>query len=438
MKQSKAIGCWLLLLTATCQAAFGQEGSDKADAPPKIQIVEVRAGAVGASPKGGASATAPVKHNQPAAGSSTPPDKLLVSSGDLEITLARPCYDAIVARRAAKGDDLLLYLNGVNVTAASELVGEVVGAERVILRYRVGSGESTRPLWAAVYRAVGLHGDMPLQVALGWNSKGVASSEQVPPDRSLRIAVTSASRENLTWILMIGFLVMSVMLALFTNLIRDPNPTWLTKAKELRKEIAEHGAAKDTVLAAADPAFNKSTAADFAKLAASAAAGEVVAPDEATKAAVGLAANDKELPRPTYSLARLQLYLWFLFAIGTGLFLWLVYGELLPITGSLVALVAISATTKQASTALDAKDPKGQESATASKDILRDTMTGRDDEVHVHRYQALLVNLLLLCVGIDYVSTNLAFPVFDGTWLAFLGVSGAVQAGGKQGVEIKK
>lgn len=437
MKLSRAIGCWLLLAVA-CQAAYGKDGSDESDAPPKIQIVELRAGAVDGSPKGAATGSAQVKRNQPVAPSRTPPDKLLVSSSDLEITLARSSYDAVVARRAAKGDDLQLYLNGVNVTAASELVSEAVGAEKAILRYRIGSGESIRPLWAAVYRAVGLHGDMPLQVTLGWTSKGVAWSEQNPPDLALRIAVAPALRETLTWVLVIGFLVVSVLLALFTNLIRDPDPDWLAKAKELKKEMAEPGAGKDAVLSAADPAFSRSNAGDFAKVAASAAAGEVVTPADATKAAVGLADNDKELPRPTYSLARLQLYLWFVFAIGTGLFLWLVYGELLPITGSLVAMVAISAVTKQASTALDAKDPKGQASATASKDILRDTMTGRDDEVHVHRYQALLVNLLLLGVGVDWVSTQLAFPVFDGTWLAFLGVSGAVQAGGKQGVEVKK
>lgn len=48
-----------------------------------------------------------------------------------------------------------------------------------------------------------------------------------------------------------------------------------------------------------------------------------------------------------------------------------------------------------------------------------------------------MVNLLLI-VGIFHVFQHLTYPMFEATWLAFLGISGAALTTGKSLVESKR
>jgi hypothetical protein len=70
-----------------------------------------------------------------------------------------------------------------------------------------------------------------------------------------------------------------------------------------------------------------------------------------------------------------------------------------------------------------------------SQGFFKDILTSPDGTQQLHRLQALLVNGLLLGVGIDSVVQNLAYPVFDNSWLALLGISGITQAAMKQATE---
>ncbi|HEX4509935.1 MAG TPA: hypothetical protein VH328_07655, partial [Burkholderiaceae bacterium] len=68
---------------------------------------------------------------------------------------------------------------------------------------------------------------------------------------------------------------------------------------------------------------------------------------------------------------------------------------------------------------------------TPSVSLLRDLTAGTDKEQRVHRFQAVMVNVLLLFIGTAFVVQHLAYPTFDASWLEFLGLSGLVQAAGK-------
>ncbi len=98
----------------------------------------------------------------------------------------------------------------------------------------------------------------------------------------------------------------------------------------------------------------------------------------------------------------------------------------------MLGLVAVSTLTAGASFIVD----QGNGPTTNySHGFFSDLMTGPDMVQQAHRYQAIVINLLLLVVGILYVFQHLAFPTFDKTWLEMLGISGIAQAAGKQILE---
>jgi hypothetical protein len=138
----------------------------------------------------------------------------------------------------------------------------------------------------------------------------------------------------------------------------------------------------------------------------------------------------------TYSLARIQSGLWLLFVVSAGIYITVVLdGQLPPIEPTLVGMLAVSAVTTTASIAVDSNAPG--RAARASQGFLNDILTSWDngDQQQLHRLQAVYVNVLLLGIGTWSVWANVAYPQFDASWLALLGVSGATQATLKQVLE---
>ena len=144
---------------------------------------------------------------------------------------------------------------------------------------------------------------------------------------------------------------------------------------------------------------------------------------------IGLAlTREKWKPvRGAFSLASVQVGVWMMFACIAAIFLWVVYGALPAIVGSLLGLVSITVVISGASWIVDPAGKKFFE----SQGLWRDLMMGADGQTKVHRFQAVLVNLLLLFVGVSWLTKNLTYPTFDDTWLQFLGLSGLAQTVGK-------
>lgn len=190
-----------------------------------------------------------------------------------------------------------------------------------------------------------------------------------------------------------------------------------------------------------DHAAGPAQAARYATAAQSALQGMVPTATEEQQiqdAVIGLALQSQPWtpPMATFSLARVQLSVWFLFAVSTGVFLWIVYGELQPIDNSLLAILGLSLGVTGMSVIIDQSIPAHR--FKPSEGFWRDITTGFDDKQQVHRYQAVVVNAMLLAAGAAHVMQQLSYPVFDPTWLAFLGVSGVALAVGKQITETQK
>src|SRR5450631_57360 len=64
-------------------------------------------------------------------------------------------------------------------------------------------------------------------------------------------------------------------------------------------------------------------------------------------------------------------------------------------------------------------------------------MTDSDGVQQAHRYQAIVVNVMLFAIGVLYVWQHLAYPTFDQSWLELLGISGLAQVAGKGTIENK-
>jgi hypothetical protein len=128
-----------------------------------------------------------------------------------------------------------------------------------------------------------------------------------------------------------------------------------------------------------------------------------------------------------------QLGLWTLFAVAAGAYLWVIYGDLPDIEGSLLVLLGLSAATTTLSLATDQGNPNVRFSL--SQGFFTDLVTGWDDKQQLHRFQSVVVNLLLLIVGAVHVYTQLSYPIFNPNWLTLLGISGLGLAAGKKYVE---
>lgn len=425
-----------------------------ASAPPLVILStrvngqgDAAGGAVSAAGSGAPAVAAKTRcgpaAQQPAA-DARPADLLVSAGGDLVVVVSRESYDLAVAHvsqlRNRADTGWRLFLNGIDVSGAAQLVAAARdGQAGVALRYHLRPSPASQAFWAAVYRDQGIAHTGCLQVELGWSSSGANS--QVQPGREvpqLQMAVAPDHRFVLMVVALLLLATLSAVLLVATDTFRDAVPDWLRRARVNRagydNEIRVQG--KDSTLAQARlQALQQSFDAEACqRLAEAARAGQPVEPAAENAVIVGLLLSGESLPMPSFSLSRLQLGAWFLFAVGTGLFLWIVYGELPAISGSLVGLVGISVGTAGASIAAT-PDPAKVPSTVSSRNMLRDIVTGFDQSQQVHRYQAVVVNLLLLGIGMQYVGSELAFPVFDSSWLAFLGVSGIGLAAGKQIIE---
>lgn len=297
----------------------------------------------------------------------------LTGAGDVEVVVTQASYKLALGYEVNTGMPMVLYLNGVALGSDAELIAIENRNRDVHLRYRVKPEKNSQKLWAMLYRSGALTELHPLRVALGWT--GAPTSAPQATDRRAKIAVTNTLKEIIVAVVLILLGALTLVIAKKTDALRDaPLPK---EQKDQRKPV-----------------------------------------------------------RAAFSLARVQLAVWFVFAVAAGVFMWIVYGQLPPIDASLLALLGLSVGTAGVSLAVDKNS--GGRTYSPSQGFLTDLVTGFDDKQQVHRYQAVVVNLLLLFVGISHVLQQLTYPIFDATWLALLGVSGIALGVGKQLLEDPK
>jgi len=362
----------------------------------------------------------------------------LNGTGDLTIAVDRVSLQAFLDAKKNDLGQLVLFLNGVELLTDGRLIGSEQNATMTALRFRISQGKESQLLWSMLYADGALYEARPLRAALGWKAATAARSSIIPtrPEMTANVQVTTGLQLVLA-ILLVAVTVGAVFYTATNNdALRDAKlPAWWHDALKLRRDTARKPLAdREQYIAGLFPLVPR-TPQDltaYRTLAEKALAGHVVAPADVQTTSIGLALWSKarwKPPRATYSLSRTQLALWFTFTVAAGLFLWMLYGDLRRIDGSLLGLLGISGATAGFSWIADRNGP--DRPYVPSQSFLHDLMTDFDERQQMYRYQAVIVNLLLLVVGVIHVVEQLSYPVFDGSWLIFLGISGAIYGTGK-------
>ena len=303
-----------------------------------------------------------------------PPDKApgeTLSPDGASVVVVIGATDLAAAAKPA-AKPWVLSLNGVPLDTASTFAATLVRADLVALRFDVRQTDADAKFWDSVFR----HGAFykpwkPLDIAVGW--EGNYTRFVLDAASGDGVVLTTTTR------LVLGILA---SLAIFFWLCeRMQGSDWF----RIGPHVGGQGAQAKTVIS-----------------------------------------------RQAYSLAKVQWGVWFTFTLIASVFLLIVHGSLPKLNETMLTLVAISTLTTTASFFNDAKNPP---IPTISDGLWNDIISGNNGDAQLHRYQAIIVNLLMLGVAAIAVGDNLAFPVFDNTWLAFLGLSNAAQQAGKAMVE---
>jgi len=385
---------------------------------------------------------------------SAPSVDQLVGAGDVELFLENASYAAAIQRESSPSPKLNLYLNGVDMASDADLIAVESTKDQTRLQFHVKAGPSSQTLWASLYRTVGLVRPEALRVGLGWDAAGQSSTAPAGPT----VSVTDYFSLYCAIAVVIVLLYIWVIRGSAADVFRDaPLPPWWVDAVadrgQLKSKLAmqvvgkaipvgmqttwENAVTQHVTNNPTYPGFATADTNAYLDMAQDALNKKLLtAPNDQTSAYFGLLLRDEEWKpvRATFSLSRVQLGLWFIFAVCAGVFLWIVYGDLPAIDGSLLGLLGISVGTTGISLAVDQN--AGGRPYQPSQDFFSDLVTGfNDDKQQIHRLQAVVANLLLLTVGIVHVTQSLTYPTFDPTWLVFLGISGVALVAGKQYLE---
>lgn len=359
----------------------------------------------------------------------------LVGTGDVEVGMTPASYRFVTAYEAKNDTRAVLYVNGVPLGDDAQLVSVRQFPDTVFLRYNIMPGVHSKLLWAALYRMGPTVQAHPLSAAVGFDRGPLSDNATGSP---VDIAITSGTHYRAGVILVVALAIAGLALGYATDIFRDGSlPPALRLAVEMKRRTARGiGApAEEKALLELDPDYTADQRAACVRAARDVLAGADPALADAGRLAAGLflLRADWRVLKPTYSLGRVQLGLWTLFAVAAGAYLWVIYGVLPELDGSLLVLLGLSAATTTLALATDQDNPNVRFSL--SRGFVNDLVTGWDDKQQLHRFQAVVVNLLLLLVGLSHVVTHLAYPIFSPNWLTLLGISGLGLAAGKKYVE---
>lgn len=367
---------------------------------------------------------------------------VLNGSGDLTIAVDHDSFEAFRNTKRDQPGSFVLFLKGIPMLTDARLIASEQVGSLAVFRYRISQGKESQLLWSMLYADGSLFKSQPLHAALGWKADTEATPSLIPArdDSGAQVRVTTELQLFLALALVALTIGVVVFIGSKGDSLRDANlPTWWQDAAALKAKLAKlDPAARDQYLVENYPGYVPGKAEDYIQRAQSLLERQPVANEHIPTVVVGLALLPRTWRplRATYSLSRTQLALWFTFTVSAGLFLWMLYGDLRRIDGSLLLLLGISVGTAGVSWMADRNMP--DRPYQPSQGFLADLLTGFDERKQLHRYQAVIVNLLLLIVGIFHVGQQLSYPVFDASWLIFLGISGSAYGVGKGLIETRQ
>jgi hypothetical protein len=132
-----------------------------------------------------------------------------------------------------------------------------------------------------------------------------------------------------------------------------------------------------------------------------------------------------EAGRKAYSLAQVQMGIWFFVIMTSWLLLYVVKHTFNTITETLVILMGISAGTGMGGVVIDANKGNAiRKSSGFLKDILSD-----EYGISFHRFQIMAWTVVMVAVFIRQVVSYLTMPEFDSSLLALMGISSGTYLG---------
>lgn len=127
----------------------------------------------------------------------------------------------------------------------------------------------------------------------------------------------------------------------------------------------------------------------------------------------------------TFSLARVQLFVWTTLILGGFLYIWLLTGlDNGVVTSELLGAYGIATATAAGGILQD----KGVRTATTGG-FLADILSDGGDTPSIHRLQMFAWTVVLAVIFIVEVWRNLRMPAFDNTLLSLMGISGGAYVG---------
>lgn len=396
----------------------------------------------------------------------------LVGAGNIAVVLPVSSYCAERYYSAWSKKPPRLFINNLSMGDDAQLLAvDRLDIDSARYRFYIQPGKDSAQVWSYIYHAGDLTKSVDVNIGIGWDSQ---QAGQFEGDGKPSMAISSSTKLTMAAALVGLLFLMFIYIAWGTDGLRDaPLPSAIRNAYKTGKLLRDARCVKTkgklgersynitlnadqlSLLQSLDGAFEVDSKAAAVKQAAApyVVASEVLdfylqvlevykrgvtSPnytDEniACAVAIGVACRRCRMIRASFSLSKSQLALWFMFAISAGVFLFVAKGNLQPLDGSILVLLGIAIGTA----GLGQVSPAAQVGFRPSVNILKDLITDKDDSEQFHRYQAVAVNILLLVVGIYHLKQQLTYPVFDDTWLYFLGISGTAYVAGKGLVESK-
>jgi hypothetical protein len=134
-----------------------------------------------------------------------------------------------------------------------------------------------------------------------------------------------------------------------------------------------------------------------------------------------------EVGRKPYSLALVQMAVWFFAIMTSWLLLYVVRHSFNTISDTLVLLMGISAGTGIGGVAIDTNRPRP---AKQSQGFIRDIVSD-DYGVSFHRFQIFAWTIVLVAVFVRQVTAYLTMPEFNSSLLVLMGISSGTYLGVK-------
>jgi len=129
-----------------------------------------------------------------------------------------------------------------------------------------------------------------------------------------------------------------------------------------------------------------------------------------------------------FSLSRSQLAFWTFIIIFSFLYIYLVTGEIPPLTESTMALLCISISTTAGARVIDDLQQEQKQQDFSSEGFLKDLLSDKNG-INIHRFQLVLWTIVLGFFFLRSVLKDLEMPAFDNNLLILMGVSSTTYVG---------